>query len=92
MDIIPEGQLTYEQQWEIAKHLMVTLDMIDKIWHQIKPDWEFDRLHKKLRNEASRVWLRAHLKMASGVASPAEWINIDETPSMLIKMGTSAVF
>ena len=87
-------------------NLMVTLDMIDKIWHQIKPDWELyrnthlelDRLHKKLRNEASRVrlitlaWLRAHLKMASVVASPAEWFNIDETPSMLIKMGTSAVF
>jgi len=39
-------------------NLMVTLDMIDKIWHQIKPDWELyrnthlelDRLHKKLRN------------------------------------------
>ena len=106
LGVIPEGPLTHEQQWEIAKHLMETLDMIDKIWHQIKPDWELyrdthlelDRLHKKLTDETSRirlislVWLRAHLKMASGIASPAEWFNINETPSMLIKMGTSAVF
>jgi len=106
VEIIPEGPLTYEQRWKIAKHLMKTLNMIDDIWRQIQPDWELyrdthlelDRLHKKLNDETRRVrlitlvWLRAHLKMASGVVSPAEWFNIDETPSMLIKMGTSAVF
>ena len=106
MEIIPEGPLSYEQKWEIAKHLMKTLEIIDTIWNQIEPDWELyrnihlelDRLYKQLINETRRVrlitlvWLRAHLKMASGTTSPAEWFDTKETPSILLKSGTNLLF
>lgn len=106
VEIVPDGPLTYTQRWEIAKHLIGTLDMLDRIWKETEPDWELyrnthlelDRLHLQLYAETRKLrlitllWLRAHYKMASGISSPAEWFNMKETTSLLIKSGARALF
>ena len=106
VEIVPDSPEDREQRREIANHLVERLDMADRIWREIEPDWnlyrethlELDRLHNQLNTETNEIrlitliWMRAHLKMASGIASPAEWFNVNEAPGMLIRMGTSAVF
>jgi hypothetical protein len=66
---------------------MKRLDAIHKIENEISPDWEvyrathreLDKLHMTTLDRINRarfitlVWLRAHHKMAPGVATPAEW-------------------
>ena len=105
-ELLPQGKPSIEELEIIGRHLGKRLEAIHLIGQEIAQDWnnyrethrELDRLHAKViqQNGQARlitlVWLRAHQKMASGVASPAEWFDISTLPSQLIKMGTKAVF
>ena len=73
---------------------------------EITPDWEtyrathreLDQLYGKAIERLNKtrlmtlIWLRAHQKMAAGVQSPAEWFNINDLPSQMFNLGTSAIF
>ena len=105
-DLIVEPPPKDEDLGQIADYLKNRLDGLHIVENEIKPDWEIyrashrelDKLHEKakLDNRKARlimlVWIRAHQKMAAGIASPAEWFDIKSLPSTLINMGTKAVF
>jgi hypothetical protein len=104
--LIPQSVPTEEELSQLAQHLLKRLEVMHEIWQEIEPDWqlyrkthlELDEAHIKVIEDANRfrmimiVWLRAHQKMAAGVNNPAEWFNISDTPTELLKLGTKAVF
>ena len=104
--LIPKGRPNDDELNTIAQHLMGRLKGLHLIGTEIKPDWdnyrathrELDKLHSQAINRLNKmrlvtlVWLRAHQKMAAGVQSPAEWFNINDLPSQMFKLGTSAIF
>ncbi len=104
--MLTEDLPTYEERWSIVKHQIERLDILHRVVEEIQPDWdlyrethlELDEIHKLLNMESRKmrlitlVWIRAHQKMAAGIASPAEWFNINEAPSILINMGVKAAF
>lgn len=104
--MIPDDRPTYEELWQIARHQIDNLDTLHKIVVEIQPDWELyrethlelDKLQDELNTESRQmrlltlVWIRAHQKMASGITSSAEWFNINEAPSTLIKLGAKTIF
>ena len=103
--MVPENLPTLDQQIKIAKHLTAKLNFMNNIGKEIEADWnlyrethkELDRIYETLLKEIrkfrliSLVWLRAHQKMSSGTVSPAEWFNINEAPSVLLKLGTKGL-
>ena len=104
-EMISKGRPNYAKRQEVIQYLIQYLNTLHRIGEEIKPDWELyrethlelDSLEKLLKQEARKmrlitlVWIRAHQKMAAGVASPAEWFDINEAPGMLLKMGTRAL-
>ncbi len=91
---------------KIADFLQARLNSLHLIENEIKADWETYRaahnelvkLHEKTKRDNRKarlialVWLRAHQKMASGIANPAEWLDIKSLPSTLINMGAKTLF
>jgi len=105
-DLIADPPPSDEDLEKISEFLRTRLSALHLIENETKSDWEtfraahreLDQLHEKASREINRarlialVWLRAHQKMASGVASPAEWFDIQSLPSTLINQGVKAAF
>jgi hypothetical protein len=104
--LLPEGNPNDENLMAIAEHLSNRLKATHLIGTEIKPDWdnyrnahrELNELHRLGKDKIGKArmislaWLRAHQKMAAGVASPAEWFSVDDLPSQLFKLSTGAIF
>lgn len=106
-EVIPRGSSpSYAELSKVRDHLLERLDGIDRIWKIIEPDWityrethrELDALADMVKRQIVRVrlttlvWVRAHMKMASGKYAPAEWFNVSEATSKLIGVGAWAAF
>ncbi len=104
--LIPQSVPNEEELSKLAQYLLNRLEVMHKIWQEIEPDWqlyrkthrELDESHIKVLENTNRlrltmiVWLRAHQKMAAGITNPAEWFNVEDAPTELLKLGTKAVF
>jgi len=105
-DLIADPPPSDEDLKVIAEFLQSRLAALHIIENEIKGDWEtyraahreLDMLHEKAKRVNSKarlivlIWLRAHQKMASGEASPAEWFDVKSLPSTLINMGVKSVY
>jgi hypothetical protein len=105
-DLITDPPPSDEDLIKIAEFLRNRLKTLHVIENEIKSDWdnyraahrELDNLHEKAKRDNSKarliilVWLRAHQKMASGVASPAEWFDIKSLPANIINTGAKTIF
>ena len=104
--LIPNGKPSDADMARLAEHLGARLKTMQLIGEEIKTDWdtyrathrELDSAHAAAMDRLNKarlmilIWLRAHQKMAAGVASPAEWFNVKELPSQLINVGKDVVF
>ena len=103
--LIPGGEPTDEQLENLSDHLLGRLDNLGRIWKEIEPDWElYRKTHRELDGQYVQlledttqfrmtmiVWLRAHQKMAAGVVNPAQWFDIENAPSEILKLGSQAI-
>ncbi len=98
--LTPASRPSNEGLIKIRDHLLVRLDILHTVGNEIAPDWEIYRASLNELNETSTeavtstnririvamMWVRAHGKMASGKTKPAEWFDISDAPSALIKL------
>jgi len=103
-DLIPNPPPNDEDLANISGFLQKRLTALHVVEQEISSDWEIyraahrelDDIYDKARRKNTKarlimlVWLRAHQKMASGVANPAEWYDIKSLPSQMINMGLKA--
>ncbi len=99
--LIPNGKPTYNQYLTMSKYLMGKFDIMHTIQKEIEPDWqtyretrrELQKLENQIHQEVKQfrlimmTWVRAHQKMASGKAKPAEWFDINDAALKGLKSG-----
>lgn len=97
--LIPSGKPSYSQLTRMGEYLMKRMEIMHKVGQEVDPEWqvyratqeERERLHDRVNLEVKQffmitlTWIRAHQKMASGKTKPAEWFDINEAPSRLIR-------
>jgi hypothetical protein len=86
-------------------HLLERLQVMQTLFRSIAPEIDlYRRTHRELDQQCefvrdgiatSRlkfvVWSQAHERMASGMKDDAEWFDISDAPTMLIKAGVKAL-
>lgn len=96
-DILPKGEPNKKEMLAIGDHLKDRLKGMHLISQEIQPDWdnyrathkELDAKHTVIKERISRVraiavlWVRAHLKMASGKTQPAEWFDVQDVQGLV---------
>lgn len=103
--IIPEGKPTVDDVEAIAEHLSKRMAALRAVQQEIEPDWneykaahaELDRLAQNIIADAHRTrvlmltWIRAHQSLTQGTTEAAEWFDITELGTDLIKSAPSAI-
>ena len=103
--LIPKGKPTYNQFLAMSKYLMGKFDIMHTIQKEIEPDWqtyrdtqrELQKLEAQIHSEVKQfrlitmTWVRAHQKMASGKAKPAEWFDFSEAAMKGLKSGIDLI-
>ena len=96
-DVLPKGTPNRKQMNVIGDHLRNRLKAMHQIGLEIQPDWdmyrtthkELDEKHTVVNDRISKVraiavlWVRAHLKMASGKSQPAEWFDVGDVQGLV---------
>ena len=96
---------TPEELVKVEAYLLERLTVMQTIYASVEKEVDlYQRTHRELDEQyqfvrdglgAARlkfvVWAEAHEKMASGMKDPAEWFDIADAPSLLIKAGVKAV-
>lgn len=96
-DILPKGEPSKKEMIAIGEHLKGRLKGMHLISQEIQPDWdnyrathkELDAKHTVIKERITRVraiavlWVRAHLKMASGKTQPAEWFDVQDVQGLV---------
>jgi hypothetical protein len=99
--LIPKGKPSYDQLVKMADYLMQRFKVQHEISREVEPEWlqfkatqkEREYLHAKVQSEVKQflmvtlTWVRAHQKMSSGKAKPAEWFDINEAAIKGLKAG-----
>ena len=103
--LIPGGEPTEKQLEDLSVYLLGRLDNLGRIWKEIEADWDlYRKTHRELDDQYIQVledttqfrttmivWLRAHQKMAAGMTNPAQWFDIENAPSEILKLGSQAI-
>ena len=96
-DILPKGTPTKKQVSVLSEHLKDRLKGLHLVGLEIQPDWdlyrsthkELDAKHSLIKERITKVraiavlWVRAHLKMASGKSQPAEWFDVQDVQGLV---------
>ena len=96
-DVLPKGTPNKKQMNLLGEHLKDRLKGMHLIGQEIQPDWdmyrathkELDEKHRVVKDRISKVrtiavlWVRAHLKMASGKSQPAEWFDVQDVQGLV---------
>jgi hypothetical protein len=99
--LIPKGKPTFDDLVAMAEYLMRRFKVQHEISREVEPEWaqfketqkERELLHAKVQVEVKQflmvtlTWVRAHQKMSSGKAKPAEWFDINEAAIKGLKAG-----
>jgi len=101
---VREG-LSEKELRKIEDHLVSRLESLTAIAEKIEPDWEryrathveLDTLHALVLGDIRRArlallsWKRAHKLMAAGKIDSAEWFDLYQAPTTLLKLGAKTV-
>lgn len=104
-DIVPEGEPTMEDIEKIGEHLRLRLTALRTVQQEIEPDWEeylaahqeLDLLARKVNGDARRTrvlmltWIKAHHSLTQGTIQAAEWFDINQLGTDLIKSAPKAI-
>ena len=100
-DALDEFQISTLEE-ELLDHLStlkgINWQLSDDIDYYQAAHNELDTVYNEFLQDNARarlalvIWARAHQKMASGILEPAKWFDISETPSLLINLGSKALW
>lgn len=100
-NLVAGDHLSEDQILELETHLFTELRKLNDIEEQLEDDKSahlaiyrelqaiYNEEVQKIYNAgvAVLIWSRAHHKMATGVADPAEWFDIKDAPELLLNVG-----